>query len=213
MVARTTGLWGPLSTVAEREGNTECDWEASRVPERMTRGSLQGSSSRAGASQHPDPSCLDQLATPAPRPQEHSPQCPPMGLGASPPPMQAAACDLDPIIPASSSRANQLAPRDKAAWVSFSLQRVAQLWTAGYVTYVLRPGPMAVGGEQVAVVVVRTGRVQGSKPFSHPIPAPPGTRWHRRVVRWEDPLQTAFDSPGPGQASAPTSPPLGQLQL
>ena len=90
--------------------------------------------------------------------------------------MQAAACDLSPRTSVSARRANRLAPRDRTAWVSFSLQRVARPWTAGYVTYVLWPGPMGAGGQLVAAA--RTGCVQGSTWISHPIPAPAGTPCH-----------------------------------
>lgn len=71
--------------------------------------------------------CLGQPDTPA-HWQQHSPGCPPIGQGASPPPKQAAACDLSPRTLVSASRANRLAPRDRAAWVSFFLQRVARPW-------------------------------------------------------------------------------------
>ena len=69
-----------------------------------------------------------------------------------------------------------MAPRDRVAWVSFSLQKVAQPWTAGHVTYMLWPGPTGASGQRVAAA--RTGYVHRGTQLSHPIPAPAGTPCH-----------------------------------
>ena len=69
-----------------------------------------------------------------------------------------------------------MAPRDRVAWVSFSLQKVARPWTAGHVTYMLWPGPTGASGQRVAAA--RTGYVHRGTQLSHPIPAPAGTPCH-----------------------------------
>lgn len=193
------GLWGPVSAVAEHERNPECETGRPAEPQRGGQGAPalgQGSPSIQITSQP----CLDQLDTPAHRHQEHNLGCPPTGQGASPPPMQATACDLGPITTASSSRANQLAPRDRAAGMSLSLQRVT--WIAGYVTYVPRPW----GGQVVAAAGI--GCIQGSKQLSHPIPAPPGTPWHSwgGQVGKTTPDNFPLSRPRPGLGSCFPSP-------
>lgn len=65
--------------------------------------------------------------------------------GSQPATMQAATCDLGPISVASSSQANQLAPKNRAAWVNSSLQRMARLQAAGDITYTLQPGSVGEG--------------------------------------------------------------------
>lgn len=65
------------------------------------------------------------LELPPPRLQAAFWNCP-SGPVTSPPPVQAAACDLGPAGEVYSSRANQLAPKDRAARVSSPLWRAAQ---------------------------------------------------------------------------------------
>lgn len=138
--------------------------------------------------------------SPAHRHEEHYPGHPSIGQGGSPPSIQAIVRDLGPITTASSSKANQLEARDRAAWVSFSLKTVAWLWAVGKVTYVLQPRTCQGrgGGKHW---------LHPGQQFWHPTPALSSTPGPAGVVRWGKPFNLLpLSGPRQGLGSYTSSP-------